>query len=195
MASNVDVITQAKMRLNAGSPGNFWQDYEIEIGACLSQALSEFSHDILEDAYHRSLLQQTYSVTLDGSGVGDVLAATGSVTGVAGEVMNEGILVGTVEDATGEVLQPLMSYQAFISPQAPVFGYYHLSGRKILTRAKGVSVSLPADIQGATGPLTIVANFTPNDCASVPGEIVNDLVETLCRVAMAKIKPQEQVNT
>src|SRR5262245_63728036 len=93
------LIERAKRRLNAGQPQpHIWPENEIELAACVNDALGSLARIVMDDDRFRSLLQQTYSVPLDASGVGDPLTVTGSVTGVAGEILMDGIRFGTVID-------------------------------------------------------------------------------------------------
>ena len=48
--------------------------------------------------------------------IGDLLAASGSVTGNTGEILGEGVYAGVVRDADNNILQPLMHYADFLRP-------------------------------------------------------------------------------
>lgn len=140
----------------------------------------------MKDPYLKPLLQQTYSVALDGSGVGDPLAATGSITGAAGEILQEGIKYGVVIDGDGNILQPLSHYADFLRPQPTVYAYYCLKDRKILTRALGQQVTNPAEVQSVTGPLSVTANFAPTSVSNIPPELEDLTVHALCRIVTTK---------
>jgi hypothetical protein len=182
-----ELIERAKRQLNAGQPQpHVWPDSEIDLDACVDQAIAEVADRVMRDPYLKTLLRQAYSVALDGSGVGDLLAATGSITGLAGEILQEGVEWGTVIDADNNVLVPLQFYAQFVAPQPPVFAYYCLEERKIYTRALGQAVNGPADIVGVTGPLSIKASFSPQTVDSFPAELEDHLVNTLCQIAVTK---------
>lgn len=174
-----ELIERAKRQLSLGP------EAEIELGACVMQALSVLGHDVMRSDELRGWLQQTYPVTLV-SGVGDLLTAVGSVSGNAGEILIEGIRYGVVKDADNNVLQPLLHYFDFLRPQSTVYAYYAVVGRSIHTRAIGVAVTGPADIVGVTGPLSITANFTPTDVGDVPPELEERLVHNLVRIFSLK---------
>lgn len=179
-----ELIERAKRQLGVGP------ESEIELGACVMQASDMVARKVMADSSLRSLLQQEYSITLDASGEGDLLAATGSVTGVAGEILLEGVKYGVVLDAEGQKLQPLFHYSDFLAPQVTVFGYYCIKDKAtILTRARNTSVSTSFDIQSATGPLTITASYTPASVDDFPAELEDMLVNALCTVVTLKVKP------
>lgn len=185
-----ELVERAKRQLNAGQPQpHLWPDSEIDLAACVKQAISDLSVEVMRDSTRRTLLQQTYSVTLDGSGVGDLLAATGSITSNAGEILMEGVKYGVVLDADSNPLKPLVHYSDFLSPQQLVYGYYCLKDRKILTRAIDTVVNGPLDIVGVTSPLTITANFEPAEVDDVPSELEAELVNALCKVVTLKVTP------
>lgn len=185
-----DLVERSKRRLNAGQPEpHVWVSSEIDLAACVQQAIAELSQRVMMDSSLRTLLQQDYSVTLDANGIGDPLAAVGSITGVAGEVLQEGIKFGVVIDADGNVLVPITHYSDFLRPQAVQLAYYCLKDRKILTRALGQAVNGPSDIFGVSSPLTITASFEPQVVDSFPDELADDLVNTLCKIVTTKITP------
>jgi hypothetical protein len=186
-----ELVERAKRQLNAGAPQpRSWPDAEIDIDACVLLAANDLANEVMRDPYLRALLQQTYSVPLDANGQGDLLAATGSITGVAGEILLDGIRSGVVLDNDGNQLYPILHYADFLRPQTTAIGHYHIKDRdKILTRAKGVQVTDPGSIQGANGPLVITANFTPADVSNFPPELDDRLVQTLCNVVARKVTP------
>lgn len=176
-----ELIERAKRHLNL-------PDAEIEIAACIMVAGNELADEVMNDAYMRALLQQTYSVPLDGNGQGDLLAATGSITGVAGEILIDGVRSGVVLDNDGNQLQPLLHYNDFLRPQPAVYGYYCVKDRdKILTRAIGQQVNAPSDVVGASGPLTITASYAPEAVTSFPPELDDKLVRKLVDVVSRTI--------
>lgn len=173
--------------MNAGQPQpHVWPEAEIDLDACVLQAISEVADMAMRDPYLKALLQQTYSVTLDAQGVGDPLTATGSITGLTGELLQEGVKSGVVIDADNNVLQPLEHYAQFVAPQQTVYAYYCLAERKIYTRALGQQVNGPADIIGVNGPLSIKAAFSPQSVPNIPAELEDNLVHTLCRIVAIK---------
>jgi hypothetical protein len=182
-----ELVERAKRQLNAGQgQPRAWPESEIDLAACAKQALASLARQVMADEARRTLLQQTYSVSLDGAGVGSPLAASGSVTGLTGEILMEGIWYGSVIDASNNVLAPIIHYADFLRPQPLAYAYYCLKDRKILTRAKNVPVNGPADIVGVTGPLTITASFEPAKVENVPSELENDLVNALCDIVARK---------
>lgn len=184
-----DLVATAKYRLTAGNPGFDWQLNELDLAPAVDSALQLLATQTMLDDTNRGLLQQSYSVTLT-AGVGDLLAATGSVTSTAGEILMEGVAMGSVMDGDGEILQPLAHLSQFYRPQPQVFSYYYLApGGKIWTRTRQTQVNGPNDIQGVNSPLTVLASYVPASVTSVPSELENDLVEALCSVVLRKIKP------
>lgn len=182
-----DLLLTAKYRLTAGNPGFDWQLHELDIAPAVDSALQMLSTQVMLDDTSRGLLQQSYSVSLT-AGVGDLLAATGSVTGLSGEILMEGVQMGTVVDADGELVYPLKSLSAFYKPQSQVFSYYYLAPNgKIWTRSRQTQVNGPNDVSGVNGPLTVVANYVPASVTAVPAELENDLVEALCSVVLRKV--------
>jgi hypothetical protein len=185
-----ELIERAKRQLNAGQPQpHVWPGSEIDIGACVLQAVGELSDRVMRDNALRTLLQQDYIVTLDGAGEGDLLATTGSITANTGEALQEGVYIGVVRDADNNVLVPLAHYSDFLRPQPTVYAYYCLKDRKIATRAIGVAVNTPADIVSVNGPLTVTASFAPNEVDDFPLELHDQLVQTLVNLVSAKVMP------
>ena len=179
------IILQAKRRLIAGSGGAITADIEIDIAAQIQSALAALAQKTMRNDSKRGLLQQSYSVTLT-SGVGNLLTTVGSVTGVA-DMLMEGIFWGLVVDGDGNLLCPLKNYSAFVRPQPSVFGYYCLRNERIYTRAKDESFTIPSEIQGVTGPLTVTASFEPATCEVVPNELGDDLIEALVNLVLTKM--------
>src|SRR5262245_37935744 len=116
-----ELVERAKRQLNAGQPESAWPAAEIDIDACIMVAANQLADQVMADPYERALLQQTYSVTLDVNGQGDLLTATGSITGLAGEILLDGIRAGNVLDNDQNQLQPLLHYADFLKPQATVY--------------------------------------------------------------------------
>lgn len=163
-----------------------WPEGEINLAACVMQAASRVAKNVMADASLCGLLQQEYSVTLNASGEANLLSVTGSVTGVAGEIMIEGVKYGVVLDADGHQLHPLKFYKDFVSPQATQYGYYCIKDKAtILTRARDQQVNTALDIQSANGPLTVTANYTPASVDNFPEELEDMLVDELCRIVMS----------
>lgn len=184
-----ELVERAKRRLNAGqAQPHTWAENEIELAACVNDALCELSDAVMRDNSRRSSLQQDYTVTLGPTGEStDLLTVAGSITAEVGEIMLEGIYFGLVRDANNDVLEPVFHYRDFVSPQTTVYSRYILKNRVIATCAKGVDVNGPADIQGTTGPLTITASFTPKNVDDVPLEEEDALVAHLCDVVTRKV--------
>lgn len=189
--TSAELIDRTKRQLNAGQdqPRN-WAENEIELAASVLQAIGELSHRVMRDSSLRPLLQQLYAVSLSPAGEGDLLLATGSITGNAGEILMEGIHLGVVRDADNNILVPLVHYSDFLRPLPTVYGYYCLKDRVIATRAIGVAVSSPADIQSVNSPLTITASFSPREVDDFPPELHDLLVFALCDVVTRKTSLQ-----
>lgn len=187
--TKAELIERAKRRLNAGAAApRIWPDNEIELAACVNDALHELSAAVVMDNNRRSWLQQDYTITLNASGEStDLLTAAGSVTGEVGEIILSGIYFGLIRDADNNVLKPLFHYSDFVSPQFTVYAYYLLKNQIIATRALGVAVNSPADIQSVNGPLTITANYTPINVDDVPLALEDELVTHLCEVVVRKV--------
>lgn len=183
------LVERAKRRLNAGAPKpHVWPENEIELAACVNDALHELSDAVMHDDARRSSLQQNYTVALDANGEStDLLTSAGSVTGEVGEIVLKGIYLGLVRDSNNDILEPVFHYRDFVSPQPTVYPKYLLKNRILATCAKDIEVNGPADIQSAAGPLTITASFTPKNVDDVPLEEEDALVAHLCEVVTRKI--------
>jgi len=161
MAINYDdLIETARRVLLANTPpsqipqGNL----EIDLAALKNTACQVLAAKIADDPDRLYLLQQDYSVALDGSGVGDILTATGAITGGA-DLYADSIPKGNVQDAYNNSLVYMPLLFDFYRPASTQFAYYTLQDRAIRTRAIAVAVQSAADIVGAIGPLTITANY------------------------------------
>lgn len=182
-----DLLERAKRLASTAAPSpNLWDNAEIDLASNVLIAVQELGDEVTADFLRRTLLQQDYTVTLNSAGVGDPLAAVGSITGVAGEIIQESIRYGVVLDAENNILQPILHYSDFLRPQPTVYGYYTLVDRKIYTRAINVPVTTPADITSAPGPLTITASFVPTSVTNVPSQLEDDLVKKLVAVSIRK---------
>ena len=180
-----ELVERTLRQLNAGQPQpHTWPDSSIDIAACVMQARDALAHEVMMDSSRRAWLQQEWSLALDGDGKGDLSAATASI---AGEIILDGLRFGAVLDADRNILQPLTHYLDFLRPQAVVYGYYCLKDRAVLTRAINTSVNAPLDIIGATGPLTMTANYVPGAVDGFPPDLEADLVNTLCKIVATKI--------
>lgn len=186
-----ELVERAKRQLNAGGqPPRPWPESELDLAACVMQASDRVARRVMRDSSLRPLLQQVYSITLDASGQGDLLAVTGSVTGDAGEILIDGIRYGVVLDAEGNQLQNILHFADFIRPQPTVFGYYCIKDKAtILTRVKGAQAHGPNEIVGAPGPLSITASYTPVAVEDFPPELEDELVQTLVDLVAIKTTP------
>lgn len=185
-----EIIERAKRLAGAGLPVDVWAKAEIDMAACMTIAVHELAEDVMRDDVKRGYLQQDYSVSLDSSGVGDILAATGSVTSAA-DMLQDGIQFGRVKDADGNVLVYIPNINYFYAPQPTVYGYYCLAKRKILTRAINAACSSEAEVQSAATPLTITASYAPSDLAYIPDQLGDDLAKKLFTVVSRKL---EEIN-
>jgi hypothetical protein len=189
-----ELIEAAKRRLTAGSPDSrLWAVAELDLAACVQAAIHELANDVMRDPERRAWLQQQYTVNLNGAGEStDLLTAAGSITGEAGEIILEGINLGAVIDADGNVLVCLPHYADFLRPQPTAFAYYCLKGQVIATRALNTVVNTPADIQSVSGPLTITASFAPSNVSDFPVQLEDDLTGKLVTVALRKLEAKPQ---
>jgi hypothetical protein len=180
-----ELVERSKRQLNAGQPQpHVWPDSEIDIAACVMQARDALARQVMMDGSRRAWLTQEFSLTLDGTGKGDLSAATSAI---AGEILLDGIRMGAVLDADGSLLKPLLHYSDFLSPQATVYGYYCLKDRALLTRTINVQASGPLEIVGASSPLTITANYVPSAVDDFPVDLEADLVQSLVNIVAAKV--------
>lgn len=185
-----ELIELAKRQLNAGSaPPRIWSDAELDLSACVPGASHELAVEVMRDDARRAWLQQDYPVPLDQpDNEGDLLTAVGSVTGLTGEILLEGVHFGSVFDAEGNELQLIPQHSDFFRPQWTGWGYYLLrNGGKIRTRVRGQQVFKPAEVQPAPGPLLITASYTPNLVTGWPKELEDDLVSKVVVVALRKL--------
>ena len=184
-----ELCERAKRLAGAGSPSpDIWAQSEIDLAACKDIALNELANETMRDDARRHLLQQSYSVTLDANGEGDIIAATGAVTGAA-DIIPESIFFGNVRDAENNVLVPLYHYSDFLKPQITAFAYYCLKGRKIATRAIGMYVAKSEDVVTAPSPLTILASHSSTDLTYWSSEFDEKIVEKLVTVVTRKLEP------
>jgi hypothetical protein len=185
-----ELVERSKRLAGAGSGSpDAWAKAEIDLAACVQIAIHELANDVMRDPERRAWLQQKYTVQLDGAGEStDLLTANGSITGQAGEIILEGINLGAVIDADGNVLVYIPHYADFLRPQPTAFAYYHLKDRKVITRAINAAVNSPFDIQSVSGPLTITCNFAPKSVTDIPLQLEDDLVKKLVTVVMRKIE-------
>jgi hypothetical protein len=171
-----ELVERAKRQIN-------WPDHEINLAACVMQASAVVGRKVMDDRELRGLLQQEYTINLDANGEADLLTATGSKTGNAGEIMIEGVRMGAVLDAEGQRLHPLLHYHDFLAPQNTAYAYYCIKdGATILTRARDQQVYVSSDIQSASGPLTVTASYTPASVDDFPVELEDMLVMELCNI-------------
>lgn len=189
MAINYDdLIETARRVLLANTPpsqipqGNL----EIDLAALKNTACQVLAAKIADDPDRFYLLQQDYSVALDGSGVGDILTATGSVTSAA-DIYADSIPKGNVQDAYNNSLVYMPLLFDFYRPASTQFAYYTLQDRKIRTRAIATAVQSAADIVGVVGPLTITANFVTTNLTYWPDQLFDDMVATIVNIAQAKL--------
>lgn len=184
-----ELVEYAKRRLSAGQPrGVPWADDDLEIAAAVPSAAHELAVEVMRDDRRRGLLQQQYTITLDGFGVGDPAGVNGSVTSAPDELLFEGIPLGMVLDAAGVPLHHIRHYADFISPQPLQLGYYTLRDGKIHTRLAGVPVQSSVDVVSAAGPLTVLASYSPASVTDWPAELEDDLVSKLVTVIARKVE-------
>ena len=183
-----DLVQYAKRRLSTPDP-DMWADRDLEIYAAIPSAIQRLSVYVMRNPDLDVLLQQDYTVTLDGSGVGNLLTATGSITGVAGELLFEGIPFDTVIDSSNNILSYMPHYHDFLRPASIAFGYYCTVKDRILTRAIGTVVNSPADIVTAASPLTVTASYAPAAVTSIPTELGDNIIDMLVEVLQGSIRP------
>lgn len=187
--TNDQLVQYAKRRLMVGNDAPAFAQSEIDLYSMIPAALGVLSEIVMRDDARRHLLQQDYSVSLT-NGVGDLQATNGSITGNAGEVLSEGVYLGTVYDADNNRLEPIRDYRLFESPLSTVFGYYCLVNKKIYARAVGQSFQKGSMI-GAPSPLTVTASYAPTDAADLPAEITDEAINALVALAMQKLRQDE----
>lgn len=189
MAINYDDLIETARRVLVAntSPGAIPQaNLEVDLAAIKDTACQQLAAKVATDPERFYLLQQDYSVTLDGSGVGDILAATGSITGDA-DIYANSIQRGNVQDADNNSLVYMPHLFDFYRSASTAFAYYTLQDRKIRTRALGVSVQSAADVVSVNGPVTITANFVTTDLTFWPDQFYDDLVAEIVQIALTKL--------
>ena len=175
-----ELIELAKRRLSAGEAApRLWAENELEIAAAVDTALQDLAADVMHDPERRAWLQQAFTLELDQDAADGTANLKDAVGGKPGDLLLEGLLYGRVIDNEKNILWPLRNLSAFYSPQPTFKGYYCLAARKLYTRAKAAQVNSPEDVQGAPGPLTIIANYIPRNVEDVPAPITSDLVDKL----------------
>lgn len=170
----VEVVVR---RLTAQPNSSQWAEKRLDIIAAIPSALHALSTRIYMDRDRASLLQQEYSVGLDGSGFGDLLAAIGTVTGLAGEILFDAIPHGTVRDADDNILSYYPHYSDFLRPGSTAFGRYALVNKQIRAHAKDVAVLNGQSITPPNGPLILTVNYTPANVPLVPEQLIDDLAD------------------
>ena len=180
-----DLVERTLRQLNAGQPEpHSWPDSAIDIAACVAQARDDVAHEVMYDPARRAWLTQEFSLTLDGTGKGNLSSATSSISG---EIILDGIRMGVVMDADHNVLQHILHYADFLRPQNTAYAYYNIKDRAVLTRAINTPVNSPLDIFSVNGPLTITASYVPTAVDDFPTELDPDLVNSLCRIVATKV--------
>ena len=180
-----ELVERAKRLVEAGASPSVWARAELDLAACITLAVQECSEQNANNPEMRALLMQPYSVSLNSSGFGDLLAATGSLTGAADIFWNT-VAFGTVVDVDGNELVYLPNLFDFYRPQSTLFGYYTLANRGIYARAVASQVNVPSDVQPPSGPLTVTACFAPADLQYWPTQLNDDLVRKLAHIVIAK---------
>lgn len=182
-----EFVQRVKRRLNAlGVDPRVAGENELEIVTALASAGHSLAHKVMNNDGRRSLLQQIYSVTLNGAGEGNLQAATGGITTLAGEILLEGVMIGSVHDNDGNRLVGVPHYYDFIAPRTKVFPEYCLKANIIATCAAGTFVTVPADIQSVNGPLSVLASYVPSLITGWPNEILDDLESEVVAVMITK---------
>lgn len=188
MAITLDeLIERAKRLAGAAASPDLWARAELNLAACVPIAIHECAEEVIGDPLMNSYLQQDYSVALNGSGVGSLLTATGSVTSAA-DMLLDSIVEGRVKDADGNVLVYYPHKDSFYGPLSTLYGYYCLAGRSILTRAVGVQCNTEAEVQSAATPLTVTGTFAPSSLTYWPDQLADELAKKLVTVAMRKVE-------
>ena len=180
-----ELVERAKRLVEAGASPSVWARAELDLTACITLAVQECSQDNALNPEMRALLMQTYSVALNSSAFGDLLAATGSTTGGTDIFWNT-VAYGVVQDADGNELVYLPNLWDFYRPQSTLFGYYTLANRGIYARAVGSQVNTPSDVVAPTGPLTVTACFAPGSLTYWPNQLNDDLVRKLAHIVLSK---------
>lgn len=189
MAINYDdLIETARRVLLANTPPSQipQPNLEVDLAAIKNTACQALAARIAKDPDRFYLLQQDYSVALDGAGVGDLLTATGSVTSAA-DLYVDSIHRGNVQDADNNALVYIPNLFDFYRPAATAFAYYTLQDRKIRTRALNIAVNSALDVVGVNGPVVITANFVTTNLTYWPDQLFDDLVATIVNIAQTKL--------
>lgn len=187
-----ELIEYAKRRLAAGVPRTIpWDDEDLEIASAIPSASHELASEVMRDG-RRGWLQQQYSITLDGLGVGALLGVNGSVTSQPNEILIESIpLYGSVLDASGVTQVHIANYMDFVSPQPVHFGYYTLRDKKIYTRLAGSQARNAAEVVSAAGPLTVLASYAPANVSDWPKALEDDLVSKVVTIVTRKVEDRD----
>lgn len=146
---------------------------KLELQSLYENAINMFADKITNDPNSRHLLMQSASLDLLNDPTTNNQYAV-LPTGAMSAAHKSFSLV----DAAGNILCNIQHRNDFLSPQAPVFGYYWLeygaaNEIRIFVRATGSSIP---DFFGTQGPLTADYLFIPQRADQIPGEIENDFI-------------------
>ncbi|HYE59429.1 MAG TPA: hypothetical protein VD948_13030 [Rhodothermales bacterium] len=149
-------------------------------------ALGQLAERIVDDRDRRSLLQQTYSVTVTG-GSGNLLTATGAITSAA-DIIIRSVPLGYVKDSDDVPYHQVLHRAIFEGSLSTLIGYYLLDAQRIRIRARG-SGSLTENLT-----LSVYANFYPT-AATVPTELEDEAVQALADYVSANYQQLSQAQS
>lgn len=181
-----ELVDKARFLLAAGQPDSAWLDVEVEAQLSIAQAMHDLGMMIAKDRWRFGLLQQDYSVPLNGStGAGDLIAATGALTSAA-DMIWDSVPQGRVKDANDAALVYVPDVAEFESYVLPGFSYYTLYQQKIYTRTS--TGTYATDKTGVISPVTVTANFFPalTSAVTLPAQLEDEAVQSLIRVLVQK---------
>lgn len=175
------------MVMAAGGPSpNPLLDQEAEVSAVIPQAMQSLADEVAKDSNRAPLLMQEYTVDLVG-GAGDLLTATGSITG------NEDILLWSIpftnvrDTATNQKLVYIAQKEQFEGYLMSGYYYYTLANQKVYTRSAISGDYFNSDRYDVQGPLTVTCNFVPTT-ADLPTTLENDAVDIMIKIVMSKVQ-------
>lgn len=181
-----ELSQRALLLLAAGNPDSPWLKMETEAGLAQEQALNELGDDVAADPSQFGLLQQTYTVTLNGTtGAGQLTSATGNSTSQVDMIWTS-VQRGHVKDTDGNKLLYVPNRYSFEGYLLPGQLYFTTYDGNIYTRTANGDYA--SDRTGVQGPLNILANYYPTvgGMATLSPELNSNLVRILARTLAEK---------
>lgn len=188
-ATSQEIAQRALFLLAAGDADSPWFALEVEANLAISQAMQELGLAIADHPTRYGLLQQDYTVTLDGvTGAADLTMVTGVITGLA-DIIWEKVKEGRVKDATSTPLHFIPDVFEFEGDVLLGLNYWTTYQSKIYTRgSEGGSYESDKGTIAAAGNITVTASYYPTigNAASLPLELESDAVRILAKTLAAK---------